>query len=63
MLLISLLTVSKKLNSFIESDMELEILITQCEDKLYLGYTNVESSGLPWLNVRFNFIYFCKRKI
>lgn len=34
--------------------MDLDGLVTRCENELYLGFTNVESSGLFWLNVRLN---------
>lgn len=37
--------------------MELSDLITRCENELYLGFTNVESSGLNWLNVRLHTIF------
>ncbi|XP_037052544.1 serendipity locus protein alpha-like [Bradysia coprophila] len=30
--------------------MDLDSLITKCENELYLGFTYVESSGLNWLN-------------
>lgn len=34
--------------------MDLDSLIARCENELYFGFTNVEASGLSWLNVKLN---------